>query len=250
MLLIYKTMYTLFKKEISSFLNSLLGYVVIAVFLLVNGLFLWVFPLESNILDFGYANLDGLFLLAPFVFLFLIPAITMRFFAEEKKSGTIELLMTKPLTDIQVILAKYFAGLTLVIIALLPTLFYFFSVYQLGFPEGNIDTGGMWGSYIGLLFLGASFVAIGLFASSITDNQIISFILAALFSGFIYIGFEFIYSLDLFGNIDLFIKTLGISSHYSAMSRGVIDTRDLLYFLSLIILFILLTKISVESRKW
>ena len=243
-------MYTLFKKEISSFLNSLLGYVVIAVFLLVNGLFLWVFPLESNILDFGYANLDGLFLLAPFVFLFLIPAITMRFFAEEKKSGTIELLMTKPLTDIQVILAKYFAGLTLVIIALLPTLFYFFSVYQLGFPEGNIDTGGMWGSYIGLLFLGASFVAIGLFASSITDNQIISFILAALFSGFIYIGFEFIYSLDLFGNIDLFIKTLGISSHYSAMSRGVIDTRDLLYFLSLIILFILLTKISVESRKW
>ncbi len=243
-------MLILFKKEISSFLNSLLGYVVIAVFLLVNGLFLWVFPLESNILDFGYANLDGLFLLAPFVFLFLIPAITMRFFAEEKKSGTIELLMTKPLTDMQVILAKYFAGLTLVIIALLPTLFYFFSVYQLGFPKGNIDTGGMWGSYIGLLFLGASFVAIGIFASSITDNQIISFILAALLSGFIYIGFEFIYSLDLFGNIDLFIKTLGISSHYTAMSRGVIDTRDILYFLSLIGLFILLTKISIESRKW
>ena len=158
--------------------------------------------------------------------------------------------MTKPITDMQVILAKYFAGLVLVIIALLPTLFYFFSVYQLGFPKGNIDTGGMWGSYIGLLFLAASFVAIGIFASSITDNQIISFILAALLSGFIYIGFEFIYSLDLFGNIDLFIKTLGISSHYTAMSRGVIDTRDILYFLSLIGLFILLTKISIESRKW
>lgn len=243
-------MFTLFWKEVSSFLNSLIGYIVIAVFLLVNGLFLWVFPLESNILDFGYANLDGLFLLAPFVFLFLIPAITMRFFAEEKKSGTIELLMTKPITDLQVIFAKYFAGLTIVIFSLLPTLVYFFSVYQLGFPKGNLDIGGMWGSYIGLLFLGASFVAIGLFASSVTDNQIVSFIIAVLLSGFIYIGFEFIYSLDLFGNFDLFIKTLGINSHYSAMSRGVIDTRDLLYFLSIIAFFILLTKISLESRKW
>jgi len=174
----------------------------------------------------------------------------MRFFAEEKKSGTIELLMTKPLTDIQVILAKYLAGLTLVIISLLPTLIYFFSVYQLGFPKGNIDSGGMWGSYIGLLFLGASFVSIGLFASSITDNQIISFILAALLCGFVYIGFEFIYNLNLFGNIDLFIKTLGISSHYSYMSKGVIDTRDLLYFISLISLFIIITKISLETRKW
>jgi len=243
-------MFVLLKKEISGFLNSILGYVVMAVFLLVNGLFLWVFPLESNILDFGYANIDGLFLIAPFVFLFLIPAITMRFFAEEKKSGTIELLMTRPLTDLQVILAKYFAGLILVFISLIPTLIYFFSVYQLGFPKGNIDTGGMWGSYIGLLFLGASFVAIGLFASSITDNQIISFILAVVFSGFIYVGFEFIYGLDLFGKVDLLVKTLGISSHYAAMSKGVIDTRDVIYFLSLISFFILLTKFSIEKRKW
>lgn len=243
-------MLTLYKKEINSFLNSILGYIVIVVFLIVNGMFLWIFPMETNILDFGYANMDGLFMLAPFVFLFLIPAITMRFFADEKKSGTIELLMTKPLTDLQVILAKYFAGLTLVIISLLPTLIYFISVYQLGFPKGNIDVGGTWGSYIGLLFLGASFVAIGLFASSLTDNQIVSFILAALLSGFIYIGFEFIFGLDLFGNIDLFIKSLGISSHYSYMSKGVIDTRDLLYFLSLISIFIILTKISLESRKW
>ncbi|MCD4664120.1 MAG: gliding motility-associated ABC transporter permease subunit GldF [Bacteroidales bacterium] len=243
-------MYTLFKKEINSFLSSLLGYIVIAVFLLVNGLFLWVFPVDSNILDFGYANIDSLFLIAPFVFLFLIPGITMRFFAEEKKSGTIELLMTKPLTDLQVILSKYFAGLTLVIFSLLPTLIYFFSVYRLGLPIGNIDTGGMWGSYIGLLFLGASFVAIGLFSSAVTDNQIISFILSLLLCGFIYMGFEIIYSLDLFGNFDLFIKSLGISAHYSAISRGVIDTRDVLYFLSLIALFILLTKISLESRKW
>ncbi len=243
-------MFTLFKKEISNFLNSLLGYIVIIVFLLANGLFLWVFPIESNIPDFGYANLDGLFALAPFVFLFLIPAITMRFFAEEKKSGTLEMLMTKPLTELQVIMAKYFAGLTLVLISLIPTLIYYFSVYQLGFPKGNIDTGGMWGSYIGLFFLGASFVAIGLFASSLTDNQIISFILAAALGAFIYLGFEFIYNLDLFGKSDLFIKTLGISSHYSYMSKGVIDTRDILYFLSLITLFILMTKLSIESRKW
>jgi len=174
----------------------------------------------------------------------------MRFFAEEKKSGTIELLMTRPLTDLQVILAKYFAGLILVIISILPTLVYFFSVYQLGYPKGNIDTGGMWGSYIGLLFLGASFVAIGLFASSISDNQIVSFILAVILSGFIYIGFEFIFGLDLFGPVDLLVKSLGISSHYAAMSKGVIDTRDVIYFLSLITFFILLTKFSMEKRKW
>jgi ABC-2 type transport system permease protein len=243
-------MFVLLKKEISGFLNSVLGYVVISVFLLINGLFLWVFPLESNILDFGYASIDGLFLIAPFVFLFLIPAITMRFFAEEKKTGTIELLMTRPLTELQVILAKYFAGLFLVFIAILPTLVYYYSVYQLGFPKGNIDAGGMWGSYIGLFFLAGTFVAIGVFASSLTDNQIVSFILAVVLSGFIYIGFEFIYGLSLFGPVDLFVKSLGISTHYAAMSRGVIDTRDVVYFLSVIILFILLTKLSIESRKW
>lgn len=231
-------------------MNSVLGYVVIAVFLLVNSLFLWVFPLESNILDFGYASIDGLFTIAPFVFLFLIPAITMRFFAEEKKTGTIELLMTRPLTDLQVIMAKYFAAFLLVLIALLPTLIYYYSVHQLGYPKGNIDAGGMWGSYIGLTFLAASFVAIGLFASSLTDNQIVSFILAVVLSGFIYIGFEFIYSLDLFGPVDLFVKTLGISSHYASMSRGVIDSRDVIYFLSVVVVFILFTKLSIESRKW
>ncbi len=243
-------MITLFRKEISSFFSSLIGYIVITVFLLINGLFLWVFPLEFNILDFGYASIENLFMLAPIVFLFLIPAITMRLFADEKKSGTIEILLTQPLTDLEIILAKYFAGLVLVLFSLLPTLIYFFSVYQLGLPPGNIDTGGMWGSYIGLLFLGASFVAIGLFSSSITDNQIISFIIAIFLCGFLYIGFEFIYSLDLFGNIDLFIKSLGINAHYTSMSRGVIDTRDVIYFLSVIALFIILTKFSLASRKW
>lgn len=243
-------MLILLKKEISGFLSSLTGYIVIIIFLIITGLFLWVLPLDFNILDFGYANLDSLFMLAPFVFLFLIPAITMRMFSDEKKSGTIEILLTQPLTDTQIILAKYFAGLSLVVFSLLPTLIYFFSVYQLGFPPGNIDTGGTWGSFIGLFFLGASFVSVGLFASSLTDNQIVSFIIAIFLTGIAYIGFDFIYSFDLFGNIDLFIKSLGINAHYISMSRGVIDTRDVIYFISFIAFFILLTKISLEIRKW
>lgn len=243
-------MFTLLRKEVRSFLNSLTGYIVIAVFLLINGLALWVLPVQSNILNYGYASIDGLFLISPIVFLFLIPAITMRFFAEEKKGGTIELLLTKPLPDIEIVIGKYLAGLTLVVFSLLPTLIYYLSVHKLGMPPGNIDTGEMWGSYIGLLLLGATFTAIGLFASSLTDNQIISFIIAAVLCGFLYFGFEFIYTLDLFGNIDLFIKSLGISTHYASISRGVLDTRDLIYFLSIIVLFILFTKISLESRKW
>jgi ABC-2 type transport system permease protein len=243
-------MFTLFKKEINGFLNSLIGYVVMIVFLLMTGLFLWVFPLEFNILDFGFAGLDGLFILAPFVFLFLIPAITMRSFADEKKSGTLELLMTQPLTDLQVILAKYFAGVVLVIISLLPTLVYYFSVYQMGLPPGNLDSGSIWGSYIGLFFLGASFVAIGIFASSITDNQIISFILAVFISFILYMGFEFVYTFIVSGKAGLIIESLGLNAHYAAMSRGVIDTRDLIYFASVTVIFILMTKLSLESRKW
>lgn len=243
-------MLALLKKEINSFFNSIIGYFVLIVFLLVNGLFLWVFPVEFNIIDFGYANLDGLFVIAPFIFLFLIPAITMRFFAEERKTGTIELLMTKPLTDLQVILAKYLAGVILVFFSLLPTLVYFFSVYNLGLPPGNMDVGGTWGSYLGLFLLGSVFVSIGLFSSSITDNQIVSFVTGVFLSGFIYIGFDLLYSFDIFGNINYFVKGLGINAHYTSMSRGVIDTRDLLYFFSVIALFILLTKTSLESRKW
>lgn len=243
-------MLTLYFKEISSFLNSLIGYIVIVVFLLVSSLFLWVFPTEFNIPDFGYASLESLFLLAPFVFLFLIPAITMRMFSEEKKAGTIEILLTQPLTDLQIILAKYLAGLSLVVISIVPTLVFFATVYMFGFPQGNMDMGGTWGSYIGLLFLGASFVAIGLFASSITDNQIVAFIAAIVLTAFSYLGFEIIYSLDLFGPVDLFIKSLGISSHYASMSRGVIDTRDLVYFISFVAFFIILTRIVLESRKW
>lgn len=243
-------MITLLKKEISSFLNSFIGYIVITVFLVINGMFLWVFQGDFNIFSFGYANLDGLFMVAPFVFLFLIPAITMRSFAEEKRTGTIEMILTKPLTEYEIVMAKYSAGLILVIFSLLPTLVYFFSIYYLGLQQGNLDMGGMWGSYIGLLFLGASFVAIGMFASTLTDNQVVSFIIAVFLCGFFYIGFDFIYSFDLFGKVDLLIKSLGINDHYISMSRGVLDTRDMLYFLGVITLFTLLSKFSIERRKW
>ena len=243
-------MYTLFKKEINGFLSSLIGYIVIVVFLLMTGLFLWVFPMQFNILDFGYANLDGLFILGPFVFLFLIPAITMRSFADEKKSGTLELLMTQPLTDLQIILAKFFAGLVLVIFSLLPTLVYFFSVYKLGIPPGNLDTGSIWGSYTGLMFLGMSFVAVGIFSSSLTDNQVVAFVISLILCFFLYLGFDFIYSFILSGKTGLLVQGLGLNAHYSSMSRGVIDTRDLIYFISITALFVFLTKLSLESRKW
>lgn len=243
-------MFTLFKKEINGFLDSLIGYIVIFVFLLLLGLFLWVFPLQFNILDFGFANLDGLFILAPFIFLFLIPAITMRSFADEKKSGTLELLMTQPLTDTQVILAKYLAGVVLVIFSLFPTMIYFISVYYLGLPPGNLDVGAIWGSYTGLLFLGITFVSIGIFSSSITDNQIISFIIAITLCFFMYMGFEWIYTFIVSGTVGLIIESLGINAHYTSMSRGVIDTRDLVYFISVSVFFLLLTKLSLESRKW
>ena len=211
---------------------------------------MWVLPTDSNILDNGYANIDALFILAPWVFLFLIPAITMRSFADEKKSGTIELLLTRPLSDLQIILAKYFAGVTLVLFSLLPTLIYYYSVHRLGSPLGNIDTGGMWGSYIGLLFLGAAFVSIGIFASAVTDNQVISFILSLFLCFFIYTGFDFLSSFAFFGKIDNIILALGINTHYMSMSRGVVDSRDIIYFVSLVAIFIVSTRTVLESRKW
>ncbi len=243
-------MYALFKKEISNFLSSLIGIMVIVVFLLITGLFLWVFQSDFNLLSYGYANLDGLFILAPWVFLFLVPAVTMRSFAEENRTGTIEMLLTKPLSDRQIIMAKFFASVVLVLLALIPTAVYYFSVYRLGLPMGNLDSGGIMGSYIGLFLLSASFVSIGIFCSSVTNNQILAFILSVFLCGFIYIGFEFIYSLSLFGSIDLFIQRLGMAAHYSSISRGVVDTRDILYFLSVMALFLSMTKLVLASRKW
>ncbi|GAB4290769.1 MAG: gliding motility-associated ABC transporter permease subunit GldF [Marinilabiliales bacterium] len=243
-------MLVLLLKEIRSFFSSLIAYIVIIVFLIINGLFLWVFPGQFNILEAGYANLDSLFFLAPWIFLFLVPAITMRLFSEERRLGTIELLLTKPLSDIQLVIAKYFAGVILVILSLLPTLIYYITVYLLGNPPGNLDAGGFWGSYIGLFFLAAVYTAIGLYASSLTENQIISLIIAILISFFFYIGFDSISLLNLPKGIDNFIIQLGINDHYKSISRGVVDTRDIIYFLTVIILFILLTKLKLESRKW
>ena len=243
-------MVTIFVREINSYFSSLLGYINVIVFLVSLGLFIWVFP-DTSIMEYGYATLEPLFIISPWVFLFLIPAVTMRSFAEEKHTGTIELLVTKPISDLRIILGKYFASLFLVLFSLAPTLVYFFSISKLGYPPGNIDAGATWGSYIGLFLVGASFVSIGKFSSSLTSNQIVSFILALFLCFVFYSGFDYISELPVFiGKIDDIILLIGINSHYNSMSRGVIDTRDVVYFISFISIFILLTKIVLESRKW
>ncbi|SDD60650.1 protein involved in gliding motility GldG [Mucilaginibacter pineti] len=231
-------MLSILKKEIISYLSSLVAYVTIGVFLLVLGLFLWVFP-DSSILDYGYAGLESLFSTAPYLFMFLVPAITMRSLAEERKEGTFELLFTRPLTDWQIVLGKYFASVLLVLFALLPTLVYYFSVSTLGTPQGNIDTGAVIGSYIGLFLLGASFAAIGLFASSITKNQIIAFTVAVFLCFFFYSGFDSLS--QLLSLQDLGLQALGITEHYQSVSRGVLDTRNLIYFILLAGIFVWLT---------
>jgi ABC-2 type transport system permease protein len=243
-------MYSLIHKEIGSFFSSLTGFVVITVFLVINGLFLWVFPGQLNIPESGYATLDTLFIISPWVFLFLIPAVTMRMFAEEKKTGTIELLLVRPLTDLQIVMAKFTAAVALVLISLLPTLVYFWSVFTLGNPAGNLDIGAISGSYIGLFFLGSCYAAIGLFSSSLTENQIISFILAVLLSFFFFTGFSLLSALPMPLHLEELLLYLGIDEHYSSISRGVIDTRDIVYFISLITFFIFLTRMVLQSRKW
>lgn len=231
-------MFTILKKEITSYLSSLVAYVTIGVFLLVLGLFLWVFP-DTSILNYGYATLNSLFSTAPYLFMFLVPAITMRSLAEERKEGTFELLLTRPLTDWQIVLGKYFASLVLVFFALIPTLVYYYSVYILGTPQGNIDTGEVIGSYIGLFLLGSGFCAIGLFASSISKNQVIAFTIAVFLCFFFYSGFDSLSQLLSLQNLSL--ENLGINEHYQSVSRGVLDTRDLVYFILLTSLFICLT---------
>lgn len=242
-------MQVLLIKEIRSFFSSFTGLIVIGIFLFLTGTFLWILPGDNNILDSGYANVDGLFSLAPWLYLFLVPALTMRFFAEERKSGTIELLLTRPLSIMQIVLAKYIAGVVLVLFSLLPTLIYMYSVSQLGLPKGNIDFGGFFGSFIGLLFLASSYTAIGVFASSVTDNQIVSFLLAALVSFFFYYGFELLSLFVPSAAIQDVVSQWGISYHYDSMSRGVIDSRDVVYFISLSVVFLYATSWFVSKRK-
>ena len=243
-------MYAIFLKEVQQFFSTLIGYMAISVFLLVLGLFVWVFP-DTNVLDFGYATLDSFFDMAPYILIFLIPAITMRSFAEEINSGTIELLATRPVTDLQIILGKYIAALLLVVIAIVPTIVYLITVYFLASPVGNIDLGGMIGSYFGLLFLGAVFVAIGIFCSSITANQIVAFIAGVFLCFFLYVAFDYVAKFGVFiGKNDYLVENLGLSAHYNAMGKGVVDSRDVVYFLSVIALFIAFTKTALSSRKW
>lgn len=223
---------------------------MVGVYLLINSSFLWIFSNSFNVLDAGYASIENLFIISPWVFLFLIPAITMRMFSDEKKAGTMELLLTKPLSDLQIVYAKIIAGVLLVLVSVLPTLLYFYTVYILGNPIGNIDIGGTIGSYIGLVFLGCGFVSIGVFASALTDNQIIAFLLAVFLSLFFHIGFDTISDFAVFSSVSLFVKELGINEHYLSLSRGVIDSRDIIYFAGLVIIFGLATRLVIQSRKW
>lgn len=239
-------MLAILKKEINSFFASPIGYLVIAIFLLLNGLFLWLFKGEFNVLDYGFADLSSFFLLAPWILIFLIPAVTMRSFSDEKKQGTLELLLTKPISPTRIVLGKYHGALILIVIALLPTLLYAYTVYQLGAPTGNLDTGSVLGSYFGLLFLVASYTAIGVFASTISDNQIVAFITSVFLSLLFYIGFEGIAEFT----SSNFIEQLGMNTHYQSMSRGVLDSRDILYFLSVTLFFLVLTIRGIKTTAF
>ncbi|WP_070137869.1 gliding motility-associated ABC transporter permease subunit GldF [Crocinitomix algicola] len=243
-------MKALYLKELRSFLSSIIGYIFIGIFLILNSLFLWVFAYETNILDGGTADLQAFFGISPIILIILIPAITMRSFAEEKRTGTIELLFTRPISDLTIILAKYLAGVTLVLISILPTLIYYFTVYQLGEPVGIIDDGATITSYIGLFFVGASLVSVGVFTSSISDSQIVAFVLSLFLSWFLFMGLDLLAVFSQFGGLDLILRNLGIMEHYESIQKGVLDTRDITYFISLTVVFILATKLVLQSRKW
>ena len=242
-------MISILLKEIAGFFTSWVAYIIMAAFMLVTGLFLWVFP-ESSILDYGYAGLDSFFNIAPYLFIFLVPAITMRAIAEEKKEGTFELLATRPLSDWDILFGKFLACLAIVLLTLLPTLIYYFSIHQLGITNGNIDTGAVIGSYIGLVLLTSAFTSIGLFTSSLSNNQIISFTIAVFLCFFSFSGFDSISSIISLQQIGSFLTELGINQHYQSVSRGVLDTRDLIYFLSFTALFLFLSKTLLGARKW
>lgn len=238
-------MFAILKKEINSFFASPIGYLVIAIFLILNSLFLWLFKSEFNILNYGFADLSAFFLLAPWILIFLIPAVTMRSFSDEKKQGTLELLLTKPISHLHIVLGKYFGAFILIVIAILPTLLYVYTVYQLGNPIGNLDIGSTLGSYFGLLFLIAAYTAIGIFASTLSSNQIVAFITAVFLCFLFYVGFEGIAEVA----SSHVIEQLGISYHFKSISRGVIDTRDILYFLSITIFFLMCSKFNINKEK-
>jgi ABC-2 type transport system permease protein len=242
-------MKALYLKEIRSFLSSIIGYIFILIYLISSGLFHWVITYDTNLLEGTEADLIPFFNLSPVIFLILIPAITMRSIAEERRTGTIELLFTRPISDIQILLAKYFAGVTLLIIALIPTLVYYFSMYQLGNPVGVIDTGATLTSYFGLILLGSAFVAIGIFSSSITNSQIVAFILGMFLCWLFYDGLTLLGSFNLMGSFDSVIQYSGMSFHYDAIKRGLVDTSDVVYFLSIIGIFMYSALTVIKTLK-
>jgi ABC-2 type transport system permease protein len=235
-------MLTIIKREINSFFSSTIGYLVIAVFLVINGLFLWVFSGNYNILESGFADLSPYFELAPWVLLFLIPAVCMRAFSDEMKMGTLELLLTKPVSLKQIVLGKYFGAVILISIALVPTILYVFAISELGNPPGNWDVGSTMGSYIGLLFLVLAYTSIGIFSSTLSQNQIVAFIIAVFLCFALYYGFEG------FTSSTFDISNLGMKAHFDSIARGVLDTRDLIYFLSVTVFFIALTIFKLKQQ--
>ncbi|MFV7235651.1 MULTISPECIES: gliding motility-associated ABC transporter permease subunit GldF [Flavobacterium] len=234
-------------REIKSFFGSPIGYLVIAIFLIINGLFLWIFEGEYNILNTGFADLTPFFTLAPWILIFLIPAVTMRSFSDEKKQGTLELLLTKPLSIWQIVNGKFLGALLLIVMAIIPTFIYVAVISNLGMPEGNIDMGSTISSYFGLLFLIAGYSAIGIFTSTLSDNQIVAFIVAVFLCFFFYFGFEGLASVV--PNMSLIIASFGMQDHFKSMSRGVLDTRDILYFTSITVLFLSFTVYNLKSFK-
>ncbi|MDG5800836.1 gliding motility-associated ABC transporter permease subunit GldF [Marinilabiliaceae bacterium ANBcel2] len=243
-------MLALWKKEVVIFFSSVTGYLVAGVFLIITALFLWIVPGSMNIPYGGYASLDPLFILAPWLYLFLVPAVTMKLLADEKKGGTLELLLTHPLSDWQVVLGKYLAGVTLVFISLVPTLIYFLSVHLMASPVGNVDHGAIWGSYIGLILLAGVYTSVGLFTSSLTENQIVAFVMAVVLCYFLYDGLQAVASLPIFRSYSSAIIYLGIEEHYQSISRGVIDSRNIFYYAGVITFFLALTRTVLCSRKW
>jgi ABC-2 type transport system permease protein len=242
-------MIALFRKEINQFFSSLTGLLTIVIFLMVNGLFMWIFSGNFNVLDFGYANMDSFFMLAPILFLIFIPAVCMRLFSEEFRSGTMENLLTKPISLWNVVFSKFLAANVLVLFAIFPTLIYFFSIYFLGETIGNLDTGGIIGSYLGLFMLSSAFIAIGIFASAISSNQVVAFLIAIICNAIVYYGFGILSEVTFFQNWNLFISNLGIAYHYNVMSKGVIDSRDILYFMSICFLFLMLSKTTIQLKR-
>lgn len=240
-------MKALLLREIKSFFGSPIGYLVIAIFLLLNGLFLWVFEGEYNILKSGFADLTPFFTIAPWILLFLIPAVTMRSFSDEMKQGTLELLLTKPLSVWQIVTGKFLGAFVLIVIALFPTLLYVLVISKLALPEGNIDLGSILGSYFGLLFLISAYSSIGVFTSTLSENQIVAFIISVFLCFFFYYGFEGI--ADFVGGSRNFVSAIGMDAHFKSMARGVLDSRDVIYFLSITILFLSLTVYKLKSLK-